>query len=348
MSGPRLMLLPCEPGTGHGYAIAVAADLARLQPGPGDVVLVRADRPVPPGERFRAFGTPARWEQVGNLLRGRPSSEISEARIRGALAGLEGPFDEIFAGEIFFYRALRRMFPEALIRVRTHNLFSLVRCRQWAGRLPTQARHALNMWQYSRLEREILADRKVELVFITEEEAAFARLLWPSLRGAWWPVVDPGLAPAADIRPPTAPRVVHFGSTAAAHTAIGVKRLCRQVWPRVRAALPEAELHLFGHGSERFDDRARGIHGHGRHPGAGLPLAGGALFCVPDIHGMGIKLKVADLLKAGVPFITTPLGLSGYRLPPHPHILVRDLDDWVEAIPAYFRAQGLIPSRDQR
>jgi hypothetical protein len=337
----RLMVLPCEAGTGDGYSLAVAADLARLAPREADVVVARIARKAPPRNRVRRLETPGRLAQAWNLLRGRPTSEIAERLLRRALAGAEGPFDEIFAGEIFFYRALRRMFPEALIRVRTHNLFSLVRCRQWAGRLPTSLRHAVNVFQYSRLEREILADPKVALVFITAEEEAFARLLWPGLRGEWWPVVEPGLAPAEDIRPPRALRVVHYGSTAAAHTAIGVERLCRRVWPGIRARLPGAELHLFGHGSERFDDRARGIHGHGRHGGEGLPLAGEALFCVPDIHGMGIKLKVADLLKAGVPFITTPLGLSGYRLPPHPHILVRELEDWAEAIPGYFLAQGL-------
>ena len=105
--------------------------------------------------------------------------------------------------------------------------------------------------------------------------------------------------------------------------------------------MPDVELHLFGHGSEAYDDPARGVHGHGRHAGEGLPFAGDGLFCVPDVHGCGIKLKVADLLKAGAPFISTPLGLSGYHLPPHPHILVQDLGDWAGAIADYFQAQGL-------
>jgi hypothetical protein len=35
----RLMLFPSEPGTGDGYRLAVAADLARLAPGPVDVVV---------------------------------------------------------------------------------------------------------------------------------------------------------------------------------------------------------------------------------------------------------------------------------------------------------------------
>lgn len=341
MTGRRLLVFPCAPGRGDGYSIAVSADVARLAPGPEDVVIHRVLHPSAPQGPVRTLGTPTRLEQVWNLLRGRPSSELSEGAFRRCLEGLPQAFDEVFSGEIFFYRALRRLFPDLRIQVRTHNLFSLVRCRQLLGRFPTNLRHTLNMHQYSKLEMEILADRNVTLIFITEEELAFARLLSPALHGECWPVVDPHLAAPASLRPPTVPRLVHFGSSAAAHTAIGLDALCRTVIPRLRARVPEVELHLFGHGSERYDDRTHGIHGHGRHPGEGLPFGGDALFCIPDIHGMGIKLKVADLLRAGVPFISTPLGLSGYHLPPHPHILVRDLEDWPEGIHAYFHSHGL-------
>lgn len=339
--GRRLLVFPCAPGTGDGYSLAVAADVARLAPGPGDVVVHRVTHPSPPQGQVRTIGTPTRSGQIWNLLRGRPSSELSEGAFRRCLEGLPPDFEEVFSGEIFFYRALRSLFPGARIQVRTHNLFSLVRCRQLLGHFPTNLRHTLNMHQYSKLETEILADRNVTALFITEEELAFARLLYPGLRGEFWPVVDPHLTVSDTLRPPTVPRLVHFGSSAAAHTAIGLEVLCRRVVPRLRARMPGIECHLFGHGSERYHDPARGIVGHGRYPGEGLPFGGDALFCIPDIHGMGIKLKVADLLKAGVPFITTPLGLSGYHLPPHPHILVQELGDWAEAIPAYFRDQGL-------
>ncbi|GLH68486.1 hypothetical protein GETHPA_00190 [Geothrix rubra] len=339
--GRRLLVFPCAPGKGDGYSIAVSADVARLAPGPEDVVLHRVPRPSAPQGQVRTLGTPTRAEQVWNLLRGRPSSELSEGAFRRCLEGLPQAFEEVFSGEIFFYRALRHLFPEARIQVRTHNLFSLVRCRQMLAHLPTNARHTLNMHQYSKLEMEILADRNVTMIFITEEELAFARLLSPGLRGECWPVVDPRLAVSGSLHPPTVPRLVHFGSSAAAHTAIGLEILCRRVIPRLRMRMPEVECHLFGHGSERFHDPARGVIGHGRYPGEGLPFGGDALFCIPDIHGMGIKLKVADLLRAGVPFVSTPLGLSGYHLAPDPHILVRELDDWPEGIHAYFQSHGL-------
>jgi len=337
----RLMILPCEPGRQDGYSLAVAADLARLAPGPEDVVVYRSAPSAARRDGVLPIATATAAEKAWNILRGRPPYELLEGSLRRCLAGVAGGFEEIFAGEIFFYRALRRMFPAAQIQARSHNFYSLGRCRQLLGHVPTNLRHSLNLFLYSRLEMEILADPKASLAFITEEELAFARLLSPLAPSSWWPVVDPGLVLQEGLRAPTVPRLVFFGSAAASHTAIGLKLLCQEVFPRLRARMPQVELHLFGHGSEAYDAPTRGIHGHGRFAGDGLPFGGDGLFCVPDVHGCGIKLKIADLLKAGAPFISTPLGLSGYHLPPHPHVLVHELKDWAEALAAYFQAQGL-------
>ena len=337
----RLMIFPCETGKQDGYSLAVGADVARLAPGPEDVVIYRSFHPSSPQGHVRTIGTASRADRAWNILRGRPPYEMSVRQLDACLAGLEGDFEEIFAGEVFFYRALRRRFPSAHIRARSHNLYSLARCRQMLGHHPSNFRHALNLRLYSKLEMEILADKRATMLFITEEELAFARLQRPLLRGEFWPVVDPDITVGASIHPPTVPRLAFLGSAAASHTSIGLELICRRVMPELRTRIPRIEFHLYGHGTERFHNGAMGIHGHGRFHGDGLPLDGDALFCVPDIHGMGIKLKIADLLKAQAPFISTPLGMSGYRLPPHPHILVQEMDDWAPSIHGYFRSLGL-------
>ena len=348
MTNPRrLMIFPCETGKGDGYSIAVAADVARLTPGPEDVVIYRASHPAAPQGPVRTIGTATALDKAWNILRGRPPYELSEGQLRKCLEGVDGGFEEIFSGEIFFYRALRRAFPSTQIYARSHNFYSLARCRQLLGHQASNFRHALNLHLYSKLEMELLADKKVTMIFITEEELGFARLLSPLLRGECWPVIDPRITVSGEVHPPTAPRLVFFGSAAASHTAIGLEILSRTVFPQVRARVPLAEFHLFGHGTEKYHDPARGILGHGRHPGDGLPFDGDGLFCVPDVHGCGIKLKIADLLKAGAPFISTPLGLSGYSLSPHPHILVRELDDWVDGIHGYFRSLGLAGTQER-
>lgn len=342
MTQRRLMIFPCETGKPDGYSIAVTADVRRLAPGPDDVVIFRIPQATAPQGNTRTIGTPSAADKARNILTGRPPYEVSEAQLRQCLEGIEGPFDEIFAGEIFFYKALRNIYPSAHIHVRSHNFYSLARCRQLLGKHSSNLRHTLNLNLYSKLEMELLADKKVTLIFITEEELAFARLLSPLMRGECWSVIDPDLAVRADVRPPTVPRLVFLGSAAASHTAIGLEVLCHRVLPQLRAKLPQVEFHLFGHGTEAFDEAVKGIHGHGRYPGDGLPFEGDGLFCVPDVHGCGIKMKVADLLKAGAPFISTPLGMSGYHLPHHPHILIQDMEDWAEAIHGYFCSLGLV------
>jgi len=341
MTNPRrLMIFPCETGKPDGYSIAVTADVARLAPGPQDIVIFRVQNPKAPQGNVRTIGTPSASEKAKNILTGRPPYELSVEALMQCLKGIEGSFDEIFAGEIFFYRALRQAYPTARIYARSHNYYSLARSRQLLSRHPSNYRHALNLYLYSKLEMELLADKNVTMVFITEEELAFARLLSPLLRGECWQVIDPSITVSTEIHPPTVPRLVFFGSAAASHTSIGLDILCSRVFPRLRERLPAVEFHLFGHGTEAYDAKARGIFGHGRHPGQGLPFEGDGLFCVPDVHGCGIKMKIADLLKAGAPFISTPLGLSGYHLPTHPHILIQEMDDWADIIGDYFRSLG--------
>lgn len=333
----RLMIFPCEMGKPNGYSIAVTADVARLAPGPDDVLIFRVQTPVAPQGNVRTIGTPSATEKAWNIFKGRPPYELTEERLRHCLEGVENNFDEIFAGEIFFYRALRRVYPKAHIYARFHNYFSLARSRQLLRHYPSNFRHTLNMYLHSKLEMELLSDKNVTMVFITEEDLAFARLLSPLLRGECWHVIDPNITVSDVIHPPTVPRLVFLGSAAASHTSIGLGVLCSRVFPRLRERLPQVEFHLFGQGSEAFNAPARGIFGHGRYPGQNLPFDGDGLFCVPDVHGCGIKMKIADLLKAGAPFISTPLGMSGYHLPPHPHILIQEMDDWVDCIHDYFR-----------
>ncbi|WP_306589625.1 hypothetical protein [Geothrix sp. 21YS21S-4] len=341
MATRRLLIFPCELGLSDGYSIAATADAARLAPGPEDVVVCRTHAPTSAAGPVRTLGMPTAREKAWNILRGRAPYEVSVEAMKACLAGIDGGFDDIFAGEIFFYPALRRLFPQARIRVRSHNFFSLARARQLLTRPPSSFRHDVNMRLHSPLEGEVLRDKRATLILITEEELAFAKLLFPLMRGECWPVVAPDLEASPVIRPPSAPRLVFLGSAGASHTAVGLEMTCRQVVPALRARVPAAEFHLFGRGSESYDAPDRGIHGHGRFPGDGLPFDGDGLFCVPDIHGCGIKLKVADLLKAAVPFISTPLGMSGYRIPAHPHILVEELPDWPEALYRYFQQWNL-------
>jgi hypothetical protein len=182
----------------------------------------------------------------------------------------------------------------------------------------------------------------VTIVFITNEDLSFARLGYPLLKAVCWPVVDPSTLHLEhlEIKRPTTPRIVFFGSASPAHTSVGVKYFTRNIFPVIRAQIPLCEFHLFGSGTKDYDSPNSGVHGHGRYEGCGLPFDGDGLFCVPDTHGCGIKLKIADLLRGHAPFVSTPYGMSGYSIPENPNILVEELDNWAGRIVKYFSIQS--------
>ncbi len=335
----RLILLPESPAKNDGYGKAVRSDLARLEPTRRDLVVVytsidRVDLPEAVVIPRPSRRSPRR---ARNLLRGRCPPELDASELRPWVSGRT--FDQVFCGDTPLYRAARDLFPETPITVRFHNLFLLGRTRHafLGTRLDPGLRIHLRL--VAELEREILLDRRVTPIFITPQELRFAELLCRREGATWWSVVNP--PDTEPLGPPAAPLLLYFGSVSA-HLKLGVVRLAEEIVPAIRRVCPEVELHLYGRDTEQFDAPARGVHGHGFFEGTGLPRAGEGLFVVPDLVGGGIKIKVSDLLAAGVPFITTPFGTEGYDLPDRPDILVEELDGWPEVIIDYLRGCGLV------
>lgn len=98
-------------------------------------------------------------------------------------------------------------------------------------------------------------------------------------------------------------------------TRNAVRRLLEDVWPRVRALRPTAELHLAGRGMvpEAFGavEGADGVRWFGEVPAAEGFLRGLGLLLYPLDHGSGTKVKVLESLALGVPVVTTPAGAEG-------------------------------------
>jgi glycosyltransferase involved in cell wall biosynthesis/GT2 family glycosyltransferase/polysaccharide pyruvyl transferase WcaK-like protein len=106
-----------------------------------------------------------------------------------------------------------------------------------------------------------------------------------------------------------------------------VKWFVNEIWPRVRAALPEAEFHIIG--AEAPPD----ILALGDRPGVRAlgyvadlePVIGTyRLSVVPLQYGAGIKGKIGMALGAGVPTVTTRIGAEGMGIVDGVHALVRD------------------------
>jgi len=87
------------------------------------------------------------------------------------------------------------------------------------------------------------------------------------------------------------------------------------IWPLIRRALPQAELHVYGAYSpqavEACDDPAAGLRIKGWAPDAHAALAAARVCLAPLRFGAGLKGKIADAMVAGTPTVTTTVGAEG-------------------------------------
>ena len=332
----RLIVLPCDPRRKLGYNRAVARDLARLGDRPDDERVVYLEPGIDPPPGYGIIHRPRTLSprRPLNLLLGRTLTETFAHDLRPFVAGRS--WHEVFCGEVSFYRALRALLPEQELVVRFHNYFTLCRIRQQARRYPVGARFAVQLKLFSRLEAEIVADRKVRPIFINPAERELFGLQWPGRDAEVWGVDEPQQVLAAA---PKANRLLYLGSTAG-HQSFGLRLLANRVLPEVRKEIPGTEFHLWGEGTARFNRPASGVFGHGYRKDATLPFDGDGLFVIPDVLGGGIKIKTGDAIARGRAFITTPFGTEGYRINPDPNIMVVDFDQWPSTIVEYFRRIG--------
>lgn len=292
-----------------------------------------------PGEAdgFVRVSAPSRrsLRRLSNLARRRVSFEATHQEIEPFGAD---EYEEIFCGGVELYRATRAVFPDQHLTVRLHNLFSLVQSRRRARRYPVDPVFAINLATYPALERRIFLDPSVSLVFATEAEQAYHRLHFPECPSEIWAI---NTVPNREVRVPTKPRLIGFGGVSF-HKAAALRYFISEVFRVVRRRHPEFELHLHGQGTSSLDDPARGVYGHGRFSGSGIPHDGNGLFVNPDLLGGGIKVKVGDWLEWEVPFISTSFGVDGYSFERSTHRIVEPIERWPAAISEYFNGLGLV------
>ncbi len=97
-------------------------------------------------------------------------------------------------------------------------------------------------------------------------------------------------------------------------------RWCKQaVWPLIRKALPDAELHCYGSYGEKFAGELhapkRGFHYKGRADDALLTMQQYRVNLGPLRFGAGLKGKLFDGFETGTPSVTTPVGAEGVSSP---------------------------------
>ncbi len=89
----------------------------------------------------------------------------------------------------------------------------------------------------------------------------------------------------------------------------------QQIWPLIRQALPDAEMHIYGAYPPKkamaLNNPATGFLVKGRADNAHAVLADARICLSPLRFGAGIKGKLIDAMQTGTPSITTSIGAEG-------------------------------------
>ena len=96
-----------------------------------------------------------------------------------------------------------------------------------------------------------------------------------------------------------------------------VLQLKEKIWPLIRKALPETELHIYGaYPSQKvfqLHDEQSGFLIKGRATSAGRVLREARILLAPLRFGAGIKGKFLDAMEAGTPSVTTRVGAEAMK-----------------------------------
>ncbi|WP_206675438.1 glycosyltransferase [Mariprofundus sp. KV] len=91
--------------------------------------------------------------------------------------------------------------------------------------------------------------------------------------------------------------------------------LKQEIWPKIRKALPNAEMHVYGAyappKATALDDAKTGFRVLGRAADADAVMQQARICLAPLRFGAGIKTKLADAMRNGTPNVTTSVGAEG-------------------------------------
>jgi glycosyltransferase involved in cell wall biosynthesis len=126
----------------------------------------------------------------------------------------------------------------------------------------------------------------------------------------------------------TQPRIIFLGNFAPASPNVdGLRWVLGDIWPIIRAAVPECELHIVGKIGGELEARVRAT------PGAvaagfvdDLPAAmtAASLSIAPIRFGTGTRVKIIESFALGCPVVSTTLGAEGIDAKPGEQILLGD------------------------
>lgn len=223
-------------------------------------------------------------------------------------------YDRFVMEEQFGWRA-RALWPEAFHVVDTQDLHALRRARERLVQANASPERVLNP-----TPEDMGEDLLRELASLYRADAALvvSSFELALLRGwGYGAATHLPFSAAADAPPaPFAARAgfAFLGNFRHPPNLDSVRFTLREIWPRTRAALPHAELHLYGAypPAEISAHKGKhGVHAHGPVTDHRAALRSHRALLAPLRFGAGIKGKVLEAWGTGTPVVGTALTFEG-------------------------------------
>ncbi len=140
---------------------------------------------------------------------------------------------------------------------------------------------------------------------------------------------------ATDASPEGRSGLFFVGNFAHPPNADAVRWFCDEVWPLVRARMPNLELRIVGYRSREALTAVRwpGVRVLGPVPSLDPHMDAARLMVAPLRYGAGVKGKIGEAMMAGLPVVTTTIGAEGMGIVDGRHALVADSpEDFAAAV----------------
>jgi glycosyltransferase involved in cell wall biosynthesis len=297
----------------------VVAEGAVVQP----VHMRRSPRHLPRLLRLRAQGVPY-------LI-----AKFDSAQMHERLASLlrREPFDVVYLGYLgvaAYLPQVRRLAPAARVVLEEHNVEWEIFERLAKGvRLPMRVVVSVEARALRAFERRTL--RAVDgTIAISEADASALR----DLSGAQVTAVPTYVEPGPErVEATAAPSIAYTGLLGWQPNAKGLDWFCRGVWPIVRSRRPDATLTIAGPGLRRLPDgrldvpaawSIEGVRTVGYVPDLEDLYRSNVAMVAPVIGGSGVRMKLLESMRAGMPTVTTTDGAAGLDVADGREMLISD------------------------
>ena len=234
-------------------------------------------------------------------------------------------FDVVHVDSIFLtpYVPLIRKLPTARVMVRAHNVEHLI----WR-RLAQSCPQILKRWYLKHLSLTLRAYELEHIndydgvVCVTHNDADYFRT-----NGCRKPIavipfgVEIKTLPPVDLEPDS---LFHIGAMDWLPNQESVQWLLEDIWPAIRAEVPQAKLYLAGRKmpEQLMRTQVEGVTVEGEVPDALRFIAGKKINIVPLRSGSGIRVKIIEAMSVGKTVVTTTVGAEGIEYIDGENILI--------------------------